>query len=175
MAQAHFPDGVEDRHVAVPSRLHRHANPLSLLLLGGMIVLALFGILGGRRAETLSATSSAADLAVTVPHTMRSGIFFEMRVEVTAKRAIADAVVAIDASAWHDLTINTQIPAADKEEATDGVFRFHYGPLKAGDRLTMKVDGQINPPLTVGTRGRVALLDGEAELASVPLHIRVLP
>ena len=175
MAQAHFPDGVQDRHVAVPSRLHRHANPLSLLVLGGLILVALLGVLGGGKAETVTARSPAADLSVTVPHTMRSGIFFEMRAEVTARRAIADAVIAIDASAWHDLTINTQIPAADTEEATDGVFRFHYGPLKAGERLTMKVDGQINPPLTLGTRGRVALLDGEAELAAVPLHIRVLP
>lgn len=39
----------------------------------------------------------------------------------------------------------------------------------------MKVDGQINPPLTLGTRGEVVLLDGARVLARVPVTMRVLP
>lgn len=175
MATADFPDGLTDRHMSEPTRAHRFANPLSLVVLGLLVLGALFGLFGGTRAETERVTSPAADLRVTVPHVMRSGIFFEMRVEAVARRDIADATIAVEPSAWHDMTINTQIPAADPEEFKDGQFRFHYGPLKAGERLEVKVDGQINPPLTIGTRGKVALLDGDAELAALPLRIRVLP
>ena len=49
----------------------------------------------------------------------------------------ADAVIAIPPSLWQDQKINSQIPAAESEEFKDGVFRFHYGPLKAGETLCL--------------------------------------
>jgi hypothetical protein len=73
------------------------------------------------------------------------------------------------------MTINTMTPAPGEEQFKDGAFRFDYGPLKAGETLDIKIDGQINPPLFAGTRGQIALFDGERELAATPLHITVLP
>jgi hypothetical protein len=169
-----FPDGLANGHAAERQR-HRFANPASILVLGALLLAALTGLLGGSRPERTVATAPAAELALTAPRTLRSGVFFEMIVEATARRDMADAVIAIDAAAWHDLTINTQVPAAESEEAKDGRFRFHFGALKAGERLTMKVDGQVNPSLMFGTRGQVALLDGEVPLATLPLRLTVLP
>lgn len=67
------------------------------------------------------------------------------------------------------------VPAPSEESFKDGAFRFDYGPLKPGESIDIKIDGQINPPLFAGTRGTVAVLDGERQLATIPLHITVLP
>ncbi len=174
MAEA-YPDGLEERHAARRPALHRHAGPLSFLILGGLLLIALSGLLGGGRSPVVRVSASAADLTVKTPHRLRSGLFFETVVTVEAKAPIADAVVAVPAALWQDQTINTQTPAPESEEAKDGTFRFHYGPLKPGERLDVKIDGQVNPPLTVGTQGAVILMDGEREIVRVPLTIRVLP
>ena len=170
-----FPDGLEERHAGHRPALHRHANPLSVLLLGGLLLLALLGLLGGGKSPVVQASAPAATLSVKTPQTLRSGLFFETDITAEAHAPIADAVIAVPPSLWQDETVNTQVPAPDKEAFKDGAFRFHYGPLAAGERLHVKVDGQINPPLTVGTEGAVVLLDGEREIARVPLSVRVLP
>ena len=139
------------------------------------MIAALTGVLGGSKTRALTAASPAAVLTVDTPRTMRSGLFFETRIAVEAREALADAVIALPPALWRDQTINTVVPAAESEEHKDGRFRFHYGALAAGDRLEIKIDGQINPPLTFGTRGEVALYDGERLIASIPLVIRVLP
>jgi hypothetical protein len=73
------------------------------------------------------------------------------------------------------MTINTMIPAPSEEKAGKGAFRFHYGALKPGDTLDIKVDGQINPPLFAGNSGSVELHDGDTPVARVPVEITVLP
>lgn len=174
MASA-YPDGVRKGQADRRSALHRHANPFSVLVLGAVLLTAMLGILGGGRSPVVRSDGAQASLSVKMPHTLRSGLFFETDVTVEAKADVADAVIAIPPSLWQDETINSQVPAPESEEFKDGAFRFHYGPLRPGERLQVKIDGQINPPLTIGTRGHVALLDGEREIARVPLSIRVLP
>ena len=67
------------------------------------------------------------------------------------------------------------IPAPVEEKPRQGAFRFSYGAMKPGDRLDIKVDGQINPPLFAGTDGTIELHDGERPLAAIPVAIRILP
>ncbi|MEH3100743.1 hypothetical protein [Sphingomonas adhaesiva] len=148
---------------------------MALLLLGVLLILPMTGLLGGARSPVTRAVTPGATLTVKTPQTLRSGLFFETVVVVEARRPMADAVIAFPPALWRDMTINTQLPAAESEEYRDGLWRFHYGPLKPGERLETKVDGQINPPLTLGTRGEVVLLDGERPLARVPVATRVLP
>ncbi len=174
MASA-YPDGTSERLANHRALLHRHANPFSFVVLGAILLLAATGLLGGGRSPVERVEAPGATMTVKLPRTLRSGLFFETEVTVAAKADIADAVIAIPPSLWQDQTINSQIPAAESEEFKDGVFRFHYGPLKAGETLHAKFDGQINPPLTWGTAGAVIVLDGEREIARVPLSIRVLP
>jgi hypothetical protein len=61
----------------------------------------------------------------------------------------------VDARYWRDLTINTMMPAPSDETSEDGDYIFSYGPLKSGQKLTAKFDGQINPPLFAGTKGHL--------------------
>lgn len=172
---ASFPDGLGETHAAKRGGFHRHASLLSLLVLGALMTLALSGLLAGGKSHTALAAAPAATLGVTAPRILRNGEFFEIRVAVEANAPIADATIAVPPELWRDMTINSQIPAASEEEFKDGAFAFHYGPLKAGDRLEVKIDGQINPPLTLGTRGFVRLQDGDRPIVTAPVSIGVLP
>ena len=174
-AESRIPDGIGDRHAQDQGGFARHANPLSILILGGMVVAAFLGAFGGGQARPLSISTPTARVEVTTPRTLRNGEFFETRIGVTAKNDIADLVIAVPPKLWRDMTINTMIPAASEETFKAGAYRFSYGPLKRGESLTMKIDGQINPPLTLGTKGEVAVLDGETPIGALPFTIRVLP
>ncbi|WP_222927030.1 hypothetical protein [Sphingomonas gilva] len=144
-------------------------------VLGAILLIALSGVLGGGKAEIMTASAPRADLTVKIPTTMRSGMFFEMQIDADVRSDISDLVIALPPGLWHEMTINTMIPAPEKESHEDGAFRFSYGPFRAGDKLSVKVDGQLNPALTVGTRGHVRLLDGDTPITALPVTIRVFP
>jgi len=168
-----YPQGIDESHCAPGG--HRHATWWRLGILAVILGIALLGFLGGAPAPTLRAERPAASLSVTSPDVLRNGMFFETRMSALARRPIKDAVIAVPATLWRDITINTMIPAAAEEEMVDGEFRFHFGPLDAGERLAVKVDGQVNPPRYGRSGGRIRLLDGEAEMVAVPVSLRVIP
>lgn len=174
MVEEEAPDGISARHLRPASRL-RTIESLPVWILGTILGLALIGVFGGGKAQTTHVSAPAADLSVRVPRILRSGMFFEMQIDVVARAEIADLTIALPPSLWHEMTINTVIPAAESEAFKGRDFRFSYGRLRRGERLSVKVDGQINPALTLGTRGDVRLFDGDAELAELPTTIRVLP
>lgn len=169
-----LPTGIERRHVAERRGLRSHASPLALVLLALVVGAGVFGVYGAERVQTSSGTS--ATLTVDAPYRIRNGEFFEMRLTVEARASIDEAVVAVDAELWRDMTVNTLIPAPTEEEAVDGEFRFSFGALEAGDRLDVKVDLQINPDHPMRTnRGAIRLLDGEEPIAEVEYELGVLP
>ncbi|RDE07163.1 hypothetical protein [Sphingomonas aracearum] len=170
-----FPDGIGDDHAARDPVLRRHASIVSLLVFGGLLLAALLGTFGGGRSPVRTAQAAAATLTVATPRTLRNGVFFETRVTVTARRDIARLVLALPPSLWRDITVNSQVPQASEEKFENGRFAFDYGPLKAGESLDVKIDGQINPPLFGGTSGTIAVLDDKAELVSLPVTMKVLP
>lgn len=170
---ATYPQGIEERHGSAQG--NRHASWWRLGILALVLALALFGFLGGAPAPTLRAASDGASLAVTTPDRLRNGMFFETRMSAVAKRPIADAVIAVPAAMWRDATINTMVPAPAEEEFVDGEFRFHFGPLGAGEKIGFKIDGQMNPPRFGSSSGRIRLLDGEAEVVAVAVSLKVIP
>lgn len=166
------PDGIATRNV------EEHGgrwNWVSLAVLGALMLAALIGAFGGGKSPVRVADGPVARFEIATPHTIRNGEFYEMRVRVDAKAPIAKAVLVVPVALWRDMTVNTMIPAASEEKAQGGAFRFDYGELKPGEILDLKFDGQINPALFAGTRGTIALADGERTLAEIPLNIRVLP
>lgn len=172
-APAKYPSGIAERHGSAEPR--RHASWLRLGILAAILAVALLGWLGGAPAPTVRAESAGARIAVTSPDRLRNGMFFETQVKVVAKRPIADAVIAVPHALWRDMTINTMIPAAAEEEDVEGEYRFRFGPLAAGEALSFKIDGQMNPARLGGSSGRVRLLDGEAEVVALPLSLEVIP
>jgi len=172
---AAFPDGISDEHLDEPSRRAIHPTWIGLLVLGGILAASLFGVFGGHRNDTLRQAANGVELSVSTPRTLRNGEFFEIRIELSASRPIAQPAIAISATSLRDLTINTTMPEPAGEKFGDGAFLLEYDPLAPGDTLTVKIDGQSNPTLFGGTKGRLEVRDGEAVLAAVPLDIRVLP
>jgi hypothetical protein len=163
---------------AKPSHQHlwdRHASPISILILGGLLLAAGLGFTGGQPSPPRTAEWADARLTVKTPTIIRNGEFFETDITLTADVPLDDAVVAVSPALWHDMTVNTMIPAPAEESFKDGRFHFSYGPLAAGESLHIKVDGQINPPLFAGTKGEISVLDGSRRIGAMPLRIKVLP
>ncbi|MFC0103646.1 hypothetical protein [Sphingopyxis terrae] len=169
-----FPDGIRPEH-RQPGRWDGAASPLTFLLLAGAMLLALSGQLGGNAPRVQVVHLGAADLVVHDPRVLRNGEFFELRVAVTARRGLADMVVALDPAQWRDVTINTMVPAADKEDFAGGAIRLHYGPLEGGERRDVKIDGQLNPAHIGEAVGPIGLYDDERFLGAIDAPIRVMP
>jgi hypothetical protein len=175
LQNASYPDGLSAGHgpeAKLPSLLSRL---FPTLLLGAVVGASFTGIYGGLKNPERRAEGNGAALTINAPSVLRNGEFFEMRFRIEADAPIQDATLAIDETYLHDITVNTMIPQAEKEEAKDGTFSFSYGPLAPGERIDVKLDGQINPALFAGTEGAVAVLDGETELARLPMQLTVLP
>jgi len=168
-----YPDGISERHTS--DGANRHASWWRLGILAAILCLALLGFLGGAPAPTQRVSSVGATLVVTTPDRLRNGMFFETRVSAVAKRPIEDAVIAIPAALWRDMTVNTMIPGPTEEAFVGGEFRFHFGPLGAGERLGFKIDGQMNPARLGSSSGRIRLLDGDVEIAALPVELKVIP
>ncbi|RYD42569.1 MAG: hypothetical protein EOP63_12535 [Sphingomonadales bacterium] len=153
----------------------RHASPISIIVLGALLLAAALGFTGGQPSSPRTADLGDARLTVKTPTVIRNGEFFETDITLTANVPLGDAVVAVSPALWQDMTVNTMIPAPAEESFENGLFHFSYGPLAAGDTLRIKIDGQINPPLFAGTMGEIAILDGSRRIGAMPLRIRVLP
>lgn len=169
------PDGIGDRHSRVDRWTHRHANPTSLILTGLLLTIACLGLLGGKPHPVLTRSEERARLTVASPAILRNGMFFETRILIEPLRPIDDVVLAVSADLWRDVTINTAIPAAEKEESADGMIRMSFGPGERGKPIAIKFDGQVNPPLVGRASGEIAVYDGDHRLAAIPLTMRVLP
>lgn len=169
-----LPDGIAPEH-AHPARRRRHPRLLTLLILTALMVAALAGLFGGGKARPIVTDSAEATLRIHTNRVLRSGLFFETRIRINAHADLTDATLLLSPSLWRDMTINSIEPQAASEDFKNGAFRFHYGKLVAGEALDIKIDGQINPPLFRGTKGDIALADGDARLVSIPLQITVLP
>lgn len=172
---ASFPDGIDETHIGPFGRLHRHASPLAFILLGGLLVTAMTGTLGGAPAPVTLVRGPVADLEVKLARPLRSGLFFETHIRVVARRAITKPVIGVDATLWRDLTINSQVPTASDESFKDGQYRFAYPAMKAGDVLEIKIDGQTNPPLVGRIGGTLSLFDDDTRLAKSRFSVPVLP
>ncbi len=166
------PDGIDPQP---PSPSARHANPLPLIILVAILVVAALGLLGGYPARSRTIDTDKVELSVTTPETLRNGMVFETIVEVSAKRPLRQLAIGISDSLWREMTINTMVPAAESEEYGGGFHRFVFTGLKAGETFRFKIDGQINPPLLGGAHGEVVAFDGDQRLAGVPIRVRVLP
>lgn len=168
------PDGLADA-VVRRGLWHRHASPITLLLLGTLLVLACAGVFGGQPSPRSAVNFGRAALTVQTPTVIRNGELFETDIMIRAAAPIDNAVLAVDADLWRDLTINTMIPAPAEEDFKESAFRFSFGPLAAGETIRIKIDGQVNPPLFAGTAGGIAIYDGERLIGRQPVRIRVLP
>jgi hypothetical protein len=170
-----LPDGIGKEHFERDLGVKRHASVLSLLILGGILALALSGVLGGGFDASPSVENDRVVLSYHGPTVIRNGMFFEAHAIVVAKQPIEKLVVSVSEPLIHDLTMNSMVPAAGEETFEGGAFRFSYDKLDKGNTFDVKFDFQINPSLFAGNEGRIAVYDGETLLAALPVSITVFP
>src|SRR3546814_1976410 len=94
-------------------------------MLSRLMAGAMSGLLGGVHNRDLSIDTPAAAMRVHAPAVLRNGEFFEFRVQITARRDIAEPVIAISAPYWRDVTINTMVPAPAEETFSGEIGRAH--------------------------------------------------
>ena len=149
-------------------------NVATFLLLGSIVVAGLAGLFGGYDHRSGIESADAA-LEISGPSIIRNGEYDEMTIKMTAKRPIENAVLEVDATFWRDMTINTMIPSPEREELRNGIMRFEFGPLDAGDAAQFKIDAQVNPHRFGASEGRFVLLDGDRPLAELARELTVMP
>lgn len=170
-----LPDGLDKRHLERDRGFRRHASVVSLCVLGAIIAIALSGLLGGAGDSHLTTANDHVVLTYEGPTRIRNGMFFEVHVHVTARQPIKKLELSLDPSLERDITMNSMIPAAADETFKDGAFRYTFDKLDAGDKFDVKFDFQINPSLFAGNKGNIAVYDGDAKLAALPVSITVFP
>lgn len=166
-----FPNGIDEEHIG--ARRTGWTNPTGVIVLSLLVAFAFLGAYG--REHTIAASGAGVDFEAHLPERIRNGELFEMRFTVLAHEAVSELVIAVDASVWEDMTINTFMPGAAEETSEAGRYRFSFGPMAAGTTFDIKVDGQINPDTVGGNSGVIGVYDGERLLVELPVEIGVLP
>lgn len=167
------PYGIDRRHLDPPPRTA--ARVALTVFIGAPILAAVTGWLGGGPAEQLTASTAEATLSVEQQAIVRSGNWFETRVSVVPRRDVADLTIAVDERLWQRMSIDTLAPDAEKGTFDSGTYRYSFGPIAAGERFVVKLDGQIQSWGLRRLAGEVKVLDGERPLARVPVRLTVLP
>lgn len=82
-------------------------------------VLALLNVFG-QHPSTTSANGAAGDLTVTAPARLRSGLIFQVRVQVTAHHDITKPQLIFDPGWWDSMSENSMAPNPSSETNEDG-------------------------------------------------------
>jgi hypothetical protein len=168
------PYGIDAYHCDV-ARFARFRTPLAIVLFIVVLGSALFGFLGGGGSRTVAYVSPFARVVVEHEPILRSGNWFETTLTITPSRNIEDLVMAVDQPLWRGMSIDTIAPDAESAEGLDGTYSYHFGPVKSGETLRIKFDGQIQPRAFRRLRGDITIADDKEDLMAIPVSITVLP
>jgi hypothetical protein len=173
---AGFPDGITlERHRDLHGR-ERYVW-VRRALLGAIAVLPLLALLDvfGQRPSTSSASGPAASLSVTAPTRLRSGLIFQVKVKVEARRNIKKLQLDFDEGWWESMSVNSIAPEPEEETSTNGQVQLTYGNLQAGESFVSRVYFQVNPTNVGKRRENVTLADGETPLVSIYRSLTIFP
>jgi hypothetical protein len=137
-------------------------------------VLALLNVFG-QRPTTTSAHALGADLVVTAPARLRSGLIFQVRVEVTAHREIGNLQLVFDRGWWESMSVNSLEPNPSNQSSQNGRVVLSYNKLASGHSLIVWLYFQVNPTNVGKRREDVELDDGSTAIAHVHRSLTIFP
>jgi hypothetical protein len=156
----------------------REKRPIARwILLSVLGVLCLLGLanLFGQRPQTATAESAFASLDVYSPERLRSGLYFESRFHIHARREIREATLVLEPGWLEGMTLNTLEPGPIGEASRDGRIALELGRIPAGGEHLFFLHFQANPT-NLGHRSQdVALYDGEKLLLTIDRSVTVFP
>ncbi|MEA2315614.1 MAG: hypothetical protein QOI03_2306 [Solirubrobacteraceae bacterium] len=170
------PEGITlERNRDLVGRLRHVLYRRALLCLIAVLpVLALLNVFG-QRPTTSTAVAPAASLRVTAPARLRSGLIFQVRVEVTAHRDIGEPAVVFDRGWWESMSVNSIVPEPTQESSRNGQVVLTYGKLAAGRTLIAWIYFQVNPTNVGKRREDVEIDDGTVPLARLHRSLTIFP
>jgi hypothetical protein len=145
-----------------------------LLLFALVVIAALAGVMGQRAASDVARTDAAQLRVVSAP-TLRGGLLWPARIEITAQRDIAYPRLVLAPGWVRGMQLNTLEPSPQGETTRGDDLVLSYGRLSAGDRLVIYLQAQVDPT-TVGRQDVTVTLDDRTrQLVSLPRRLTVLP
>jgi len=173
---AELPDGItlaDNRDLRGRSRRPWYRRVLLLGVLA-LPVLALLNVFGQKPTST-SAAGPAASLSVTAPARLRSGLIFQVRVEVVAHRDIHAPELVFDRGWFESMSVNSIQPEASSESSQNGDVALSYDKLDAGQKLVVWFYFQVNPTNVGKRRENVELTDGSTPLVHLHRSLTIFP
>jgi hypothetical protein len=147
---------------------------IGIALLGAIVIAALLNVFG-QRAQTSTATTSAARLQIYAPTHARGGLIYTARFRIDALQEIKRAVLVL-APGWADgYTFNGAAPSPASESSADGKVSLTLGKIARGQHYTLFVSLQVNPTTVGNPRQTVWLYDGNKVLLTIHRHILIWP
>lgn len=129
----------------------------------------------GQRPQTTTAASAAASLEVYAPAHVRSGLIFQARYTIRARRTLEHAALRFAPGWFEGLSVNSIEPQPQRETSDDGRPLLSLGRIRAGEHFTLWTYYQANPT-NVGRRSQdVELLDEGQPVVRVHRTLTVVP
>lgn len=145
-----------------------------LCCLAALPILALLGVFG-QHASTSAAHTPSVDVSVTAPSRLRSGLIFQVRVEVLAHRKIKELEAVFDRGWWDAMSVNSIVPEPTEESSEEGQVVLHYGKLEPNGKLLFWVYFQVNPTNLGKRREDVEIRDDMTPLTHIHRSMTIFP
>jgi hypothetical protein len=130
----------------------------------------------GQAATTSQGSSSSALLEVNAPASVRGGLIYQVSIEATARRVLANPQLVLSSGWFSGLTTNAEVPQPSTQSSAGGDAIFTLGRMQAGDVRHLRIYFQVNPTTVAWRRPQVVeLRDGAATLATVQRSLTVYP
>jgi hypothetical protein len=145
-----------------------------LTIFAAIAVLGLLDVFGQGTTWTVASTPAAV-VRVTSPPAVRGGLFFQSRVEIRARRAIAHPRLVLDEGWIEGMQVNSIEPNPVGEASRDGRLVLSYDAIDAGERLVVWFEFEVNPTNTGHRSYGLELDDADTRIATVARDITVFP
>ncbi len=117
-----------------------------------------------------------AELTLRAPDRVRGGLLFSARFEIVATQEIKKAILVLDQSWAHEMSINTIEPAPVGETSANGRMSIELGAIPAGEAYILNMQFQANPTNTAWREPQdVDLYDGAKHLLHLDRTITIFP
>lgn len=143
-------------------------------VLVAFVVTALLNVFG-QAPSTVWARSSAADLELYAPTSLRGGLLYEVRLRIHAHRDIKQAILRLDGGWLEGYTLNSLEPSPLGQATSKGKLIFTLGHIPASDTFTLYMEFQANATNVGIHHQNIVLLDGNQRLAEIKRSVTTYP
>ena len=147
------------------------------VLLGLLGLVCLLGLLDlfGQFSGTIHAAPSRAELSVSAPTRVRSGLLYTARFEVRARASIKQAWLVLDKGWFENVQVNSYVPQPVSQASRDGRVAFELGHIPAGHSYVFYLQFQLNPTDLGHRSENVELDDGTQRIVRIQRTATVYP